>query len=400
MSNRSGARRKLLVVASTYPSRPDDGTPAFVRDLAWAAAREFDTTVLVPRVRGARTIEQDGPLRVVRFPYFPSRWEDLAEGAILENLRDRRRRWLQVLPFFANEVLAIWRQVRGSRPDLLHLHWIVPQGVSALLAARRVPWVVTTLGGDVYAMQSPPMRWLKRTVLRRARAVTAMNADMVRRLVELGAPTEHTYVMPMGADVAGLRQKRQALEQAQGRILFVGRLVEKKGAEILLRAVRALPPSLQWSLVVVGDGPLRRNLERQATGLPVEFRGQLSRADLANELAACEVVAVPSVPARSGDQDGLPVALLEAMASGRPVVASRLPGLDMAIEDEKTGLLVTPGDVDGLADALERLLRDRELRNRLGAAAAIRAEDFSIESQSRRYVQLYLDVLAAEASTT
>src|SRR5215468_753196 len=168
-------RPRLLVVASTFPASAEDGTPAFVRDLAAYEAREFDTVVLVPRVPGAGRAAPAGELTVRRFRYFPRRWEDLAHGAIIENLRSRRSRWLQVLPFFVAEMWALRRAVREHRPDVLHVHWMIPQGVAALVAARRVPWVVTTLGGDVYALRDPVSRRLKGAVLRRARAVTTMN---------------------------------------------------------------------------------------------------------------------------------------------------------------------------------------------------------------------------------
>ena len=142
-------RPRLLVLASTYPVASDDGVPGFVRDLAQAEAEEFDTLVLVPRVPGAALREEAGGLSVRRFRYFPRRWEDLADGAILENLRGRRSRWLQVLPFVLAESLALRRAIRTYRPDVLHVHWILPQGAAALLAARKLPWLVTTLGGDV-----------------------------------------------------------------------------------------------------------------------------------------------------------------------------------------------------------------------------------------------------------
>ncbi len=379
-------RPRLLVLASTFPARTGDGTPGFVRALAGVEATEFDTVVLVPRVPGSLRTEQIDGFRVVRFGYFPRRWEDLADGAIIENLRARRSRLLQVPFFLAFEALALRRLVREHRPDVLHVHWVLPQGVAALLVARRVPWLVTTLGGDVYALNDPLSRWLKRAVLRRAKAVTTMNADMQRRLLDLGAPVGETLVLPMGADVDGVRRAGVGVVREPGRLLFVGRLVEKKGLAVLLEALRTLPGA--WSLDVAGDGPLRAELERRAEGLPVRFLGQTSTSDLARAYAACEVLVAPSVPAASGDQDGLPVALLEAMSAGCPVVASRIAGIDEAVVDGESGLLVTPGSARDLTAALALLLRDSELRTRIGAGAKARAEGYSVASLGRRYVEL------------
>jgi colanic acid/amylovoran biosynthesis glycosyltransferase len=386
-------RPRLLVLASTFPARPDDGTPAFVRDLAVQQSAEFDTLVLVPRVPGAERTERVGNLTVRRFRYFPRRWEALADGAILENLRRRRGAWLQVLPFVLAEAWALRRAVRTHRPDVLHVHWLLPQGVAALLAGRGVPWLVTTLGGDVYALSDPASIALKRAVLRRARAVTAMNTDMAARLVALGAPAAHTHVLPMGADVTAVRAGGDGVERVPGRILFVGRLVEKKGLAVLLAALRRVPAT-GWSLEVVGDGPLRAEVEAAAAGLPVEFRGALSRTDLAAAYARSEVVVVPSVSAASGDQDGLPVALLEAMAAGCAVVGSRIAGIDAAVLDGDSGLLVPPGDAAALAATLAALLADPRLRAKLGAAARDRAEEFSVAAVGARYRALLKEIIA------
>ncbi len=387
------SRPRLLVLASTFPATRGDGTPGFVDDLAQVEATEFDTVVLVPRVPGAPRREQvedgqGGCWRIERFGYFPKRFEDLADGAIIENLRASRWRLLQVPCFLLCEALAVRRLLRTHRPDVLHVHWIVPQGVVALLVARRVPWLVTTLGGDVYALTDPLSRRLKRAVLTRAAAVTTMNVEMRQRLLDLGAPEGGTYVLPMGADVDGVRSTGAGIMRHPGRILFVGRLVEKKGLAVLLEALRELPDG--WSLDVIGDGPLRRPLQARAAGMPVRFLGQATKEDLARAYAGCDLLVAPSVPAASGDQDGLPVALLEAMAAGCPVVVSRLAGIDEAVVDGETGLLVAPGEPAALAAALARLLEDDALRARLGAAASARAEDYSVASLGRRYNDLLL----------
>jgi colanic acid/amylovoran biosynthesis glycosyltransferase len=380
------ARPRLLVVASTFPATPGDATPAFVRDLAVQEAVEFDTMVLVPRVPAAAREERGDGLTVRRFRYFPRRWEDLADGAILENLRSRPSRWLQVVPFLVAETWALRRAVRRHRPDVLHLHWILPQGLAALIAARRVPWLVTTHGADVYAMRGRVTRVLARAVLRRAGAVSVVNADIARRVEELGGPTDPP-VLPMGVDIDALRAAAAGAEQVPGRLLFVGRLVEKKGVAVLLDAVRRLPRD-GWSLEVIGDGPLRSELQRRAHGLPVSFRGALPRDQVAAAFGRAQIVVVPSVRAASGDQDGLPVVLVEAMAVGRAVVASRAPGIETAVVDGQSGLLTAPNDPAALAAAIGTLLSDADRRTALGAAARIHADRFSVVAAGRSYRKL------------
>ncbi|GAA1963163.1 glycosyltransferase [Nocardioides panacihumi] len=383
---------RLLVLASTYPGTPDDGTPAFVRDLAIRESEAFETLVVVPRVPGAPATEQEGALTVRRFAYFPRRWEDLARGAIIENLRSRRSRWLQVLPFFVAESLAVRRAVREFRPDVVHAHWIIPQGLVLALVAPRVPRIVTTLGGDLYALRAGVLQRLKAWVVRGSRAVTVMNEEMADIVRELGG--RDVRVSPMGADLSAFRDSAKV---ARGtgpalRLLFVGRMVEKKGLGVLLSALRGL--DVPVSLTAVGDGPLRAEMERQAGGLDVRFVGQLGRADLARAYAEADIVVVPSVAAASGDKDGLPVAMLEAMGSGCAIVASDLPGLNEAVVDGVSGILVPSGDPDRLAACLRDLEADRERVGGLGSAAAERAESFSVERVGDRYVDLLTSVLA------
>ena len=392
ISGRSTGRRpRLLVVTSTFPGRRDDGTPSFVADLAARQALVFDTLVLAPRIPGRAGPTSDS-YRVERFAYFPRRWENVADGAILENVRAHVWTRAQVPFLILAEAMAIRRAVRRFDPDVIHLHWLVPQGVAGLLGARGRPWVVTTHGGDLYGLRGPWWRALKRAVVARASAATAVNADMADRLRSLGHPPHGIHVLPMGADAVGVRSASTGVDVVPGRIMFAGRLVEKKGVAVLLDALRRLPRNLDWSLDVVGDGPLRSALEQQAATLSgaITFHGQRPQHEVAAMWAGCTVAVFPSVPASTGDQDGLPVTLLEAMTAGRPIVASRIPGIDEVVADGEHGVLVPPGDPESLARALGCLLGDPDRRTRLASAARRRAEDFSIEVIGDRYVELLL----------
>jgi colanic acid/amylovoran biosynthesis glycosyltransferase len=390
------ARPRLLVLASTFPAHPRDGSPAFVADLAVTQSADFDTVVVTPRVPDSPARESWSGVEVRRYRFFLRRWEDLAAGAILENLRSRPSRWLQVPFLFAAGALAVRRAVRDTAPDVVHVHWIIPQGLMALAGAGRLPWLVTTQGGDLYALTSSFARWLKRRVLRRASAVTVMNAEMGHRVVGLGVPADRVRVLSMG--VAMDRMPSPGRERVPGRLIFVGRLVEKKGLAHLLDALRDLPAGTEWSLEIVGDGPLRAELEERAAPLGdrVVFLGQRSSEDLGGRLVRASVAVFPSVRARSGDQDGLPVSLLEALATGTPVVASDLPGLADAVTggDQPAGLVVEPGDTAGLTAAVARLLGDDGERERMGRAAARRAAVFSVEAIGARYVALLREVAA------
>lgn len=393
-------RQRLLILASTFPGRPDDGTPAFVHDLARRQAEHFDVSVVVPAVPGAATDERDGRLWIHRFRFFFRRFEDVAAGAILDNLRARPTRWLQVVPFLVAEVVATRRAVRSFRPDVIHAHWLIPQGLVATIAAPRTPLLVTTLGGDLYALRGRLMRSLKRKVVRRAAAVTVMNDDMKLKVVALGAEPNLVFVLPMGADLSTFSADGRPSPGETLRLLSVGRLVEKKGLPVLASALRGRRLTLPWSLTVVGDGPLRAELEAQFADLDATFLGQQGRTDLARAYRLADIAVFPFVTATSGDQDGLPVALLEAMGSGCAVIVSDIPGPRELIVDGVSGVLVPPGDVEALAAAVARLGADPELRARLGrnAVAAVRSSD--VVAVGERYADLLHAIIDRRAPAT
>ncbi|MEN9752834.1 MAG: hypothetical protein RL670_525, partial [Actinomycetota bacterium] len=302
------------MLASTFPAKPNDGTPAFVLDLALQEAKRFDVTVLTPRVSGASAREVIDGVSVVRYPYFWRRFEDLADGAILDNLKARRSRWVQVPFLMAGLELAVRREVKRLKPAAIHAHWVIPQGLVAARCARKVPLVVTTHGGDIYALNQGPLLALKHWVLGRAARVTTVNRQMREKLISLGIPAEKIAVLPMGVDTGAVAAVAKSLETVPGQLLVVGRLVEKKGIEFLLDALRTRNLATRLSVKVIGDGPLRGELEALAADLPVAFLGQQGRTQVLAAIAQSQFMAIPSVTAASGDQEGLPVTLLEGAA--------------------------------------------------------------------------------------
>jgi glycosyltransferase involved in cell wall biosynthesis len=179
----------------------------------------------------------------------------------------------------------------------------------------QVPKLVTTLGGDLYGVRDPISRRLIRLVVANSAAITTMNSEMRDKLIALGADPGTTHVLPMGADVEMVGPLAAASARRPHRILFVGRLMENKGASFLLSALKELGPD-GYELRIVGDRPLRSQLAEEAAGLPVAFLGALGRRELAREYGAASVALFPSVAPASGDQEGLPVAMLEAMSAG------------------------------------------------------------------------------------
>ena len=285
----------------------------------------------------------------------------IAFGAgIPENVRARP--WLvALLPLFLFHFRrAAARAAR--RADVVHAHWL---GAGAVAATLRKPYVLQVWGTDLVLARRIP--WLARPILRRARLVIAASHALADEARALGA--REVRVIPAGVDVPD----EVGAPERPPHVLYAGRLSPEKGVLELVEAARELP------LVVVGDGLLRDRVPH-AIGL-------VPHAELGGYYERATVVAVPS------RREGYGVVAREAMAYGRPVVASAVGGLAEAVEDGVTGLLVPPGDVAALEAALRRLLADEELGARLGAAARRRAvERFSHEAEAAALIEAYADV--------
>ena len=360
------------MLATTFPKSLDDGTPSFVLDIAREHAKSFDVWVLTPMIPGAKRWETIDNVRISRFHYlFPAK-EDLADGSIMDNLRKSFYQKLQLPFMIASFSYRFLFRVLVWKPAVIHAHWIIPSGMVSKLTPW-IPRVITTHGGDVYALNSKPLLFLKRLVLKSS-SVTTVNSEMRERLIE-SSLTTNAEVIPMGVKLEKLE-----VQKTPRQIVFVGRLVEKKGLKYLLQAVN----NLDCKLKVIGDGPLAESLKLEAAD-NVEFLGQLSKAEVMRVIAQSELMVIPSVIAKNGDREGLPVTLMEAASNQTAVIASNLTGINEVVIDEETGLLTEQRDVEGLTAAISRLLDDDETRIRLQRALHEKAKDFDIEVIADRY---------------
>jgi len=334
---------KVLVLTTSYPRTVEDVAGVFVRD-AVEHLREVGVEVDV--------------VSPASFAHF-----GLAYGhGIVGNLR--RKPWLVLaLPLF---LLSFGRAARrGARDvDLVHAHWL-PSALPAL--ATRKPFVVQLWGTDVEVARRAPRVF--RRLLRRARLVLCPSTALADAARELGA--RDVRIVPSGVDFPA----EVAAPAEPPHVLYVGRLSREKGVVDLLQATEEL------ERVLVGDGPLR-------DGVP-EAAGFVEPSKLGPYYERAAVVACPS------HREGYGVVAREAMAYGRPVVASAVGGLVDAVEDGVTGLLVPPRDPAALKAAIERLLEDPELRDRLGLAGREKARrELSWDVSTAATIAAYEDALA------
>jgi glycosyltransferase involved in cell wall biosynthesis len=286
--------------------------------------------------------------------------------------------------------------------DLIHIHLLNYHAFPGVLAGRW--WGKKTIikiansgqRSDIRRMQSnmlPGQRQMLPVALGADRIV-AINEEIIAELREVGVPPERIVVIPNGVEIDG-DYKRDYRLDSNVTVVFVGRLHPQKGLDVLLPAFKQVicsRPDLGWRLWLLGDGPLRTELEMMTKQLgiaqKVKFWGRVN--DVSAYLAQADMFVLPS------RAEGMSNALLEAMAYGLPCVATRISGNVGLIQHGETGLLVTPESETNLAEALIRLADDEILRQKVGRLARQTIEsECSIDSIAKRYVELYNTLLQA-----
>jgi glycosyltransferase involved in cell wall biosynthesis len=399
---------KILAITSSYPRFEGDPTAPFVESIVRSVAElGHEVHVLVPEHREWRRPAGENGVHFHSYRYSPvSSWTPWGFSASLEGGTRIRR------PLYALAPLVVASAARKARSilargdfDVVHAHWVVPNGPIARLAAdrARIPLVISLHGSDVAVSERSRLagrgaRW----TFARTAAITAPSHDLLERATRLGARGLLERV-PYGVDAAAFDVPRDAAGALRSRLGFgdehvvvagVGRLIPVKGFECLVDAhASALASVRELRLVLVGDGDGRPALEERIRELGVAdtvvLAGAVSPREIPAYMAAADVVAVPSIR-YGGYVDGLPNVALEAMAAGRPVVGSRVGGIPELVRERENGLLVPEKDAGALADALALLARDAELRMRLGTnGRAEMREQRTWEAVGRRLVEVY-----------
>jgi glycosyltransferase involved in cell wall biosynthesis len=402
----------IVMVTSSYPRFPGDSVGTFMEPIAHGvAARGHEVHVVAPWHPRVSRADREGGVRFHFYKYAPH--PALNVFGYAEAMRaDVSLRGAA----FAAAPLAMaagWRTARKvadrHHATLVHGHWIVPGGAIALAAAGSRPLVISLHGSDVYVAEKlAPARFVARQVFRRARAVTACSLDLAERAVRLGADAARVEVVPYGVDVERFRpdapsraklRSQLKLDDDAVLVLAAGRLVRKKGFEYLLDAMALMPPSPPLVLALAGEGDLRAELESRVAahgyGDRVRLLGNQTHDEVAGWLAAADIVAVPSVRDDSGNVDGLPNVVLEALASGTPLVTTMAGGIGAVVESGKTALVVPERDAAALAQAIGALAADPEQRSRIGRAARdLAARRFGWGETARRLEAAYDHALA------
>jgi glycosyltransferase involved in cell wall biosynthesis len=380
----------LLTFSTLYPNaaRPAHGIFVETRLRHLLASGKVESKVVAP------------------VPWFPSRNARFGEYAAHASApREERRHGIQVFhprypllpkigmaltPFLLARAVrpVIERILSGYAFDLIDAHYFYPDGVAAILLGRHFgkPVVITARGTDVnliprYLLPRAMIRW----AARRAAGIITVARALKDDLVRVGVPAERIEVLRNGVDLQLFRPiereaGRRKLEVSRTTLLSVGHLVPRKAHDLVIQALRWLP---EIDLIVIGDGPEREALgalaRESGVGKRVRFAGALAQEELRNYYGAADALVLAS------SREGWANVLLESMACGTPVVASKIGGTPEVVSAPEAGVLMAERTPEAVAEAVQRLFArypDRGATRRY-------AEKFSWEETTRGQLQLF-----------
>lgn len=407
MQHVSGGK-KVLCLTSSFPRWKGDSTTPFVLELVEDLQQAgWEVDVLAPHASGCKKLEFFGNVKVERFSYaWPQRLQSICyQGGALVNLRKNKMNFLKLPAFVLAEFAATCSRLAIRRYDLLHSHWLLPQGFVGVLSSciTGVPHVVTIHGSDIFALQSGIYRPFKRFALRLADAVTVNSSATEQAVRQLYPQVKNLHRIPMGVDCDAHELeigRKSSLQEGAGvatgpLIVFVGRIVEEKGVEDLLHAIPLIAreyPGIR--ALIVGEGQDRGDFERLARELGLEekvaFTGWVDPSDIPRYLGEADVFVGPT---RS---EGQGLTFLEAMATGLPIIATRVGGIVDFVLHEQTGLLVDERSPKQIAEAVVRIHGSPELRKKLTEEGREMVQGFfSRRSTVKRFSDLFSELITA-----
>jgi glycosyltransferase involved in cell wall biosynthesis len=395
--------KHILVICSVYPQTEDGNHGTFIRE---AILRLRPTgarfTVFAPAYEGSKSYWLDG-IRVHRFRYAPRKFENLVRDGAPTKLQKQPLYLVVAALYILLGTLQLLWVCWQEKPDLLQVHWPFPHGLMALPANKllRVRMMFSFHGAELllankFKFVSAILRWLTPM----ATAVTANSSftqGLIRKVYQ--GPIR---IIPYGLTIEAKPPKQRSPEQVPN-LLFVGRLDERKGLRYLLEALPLVLAQHPVRLRIVGKGILEREIKAQSRTLGLEheidFLGFVSKEELADEYASCDIFVLPAIVDSKGDTEGLGIVMIEAMAHQKPVIASAVGGIADVIQSGKTGLLVPEKNPQELAKAILNLLTHPERAKRLGVEGL---QDVQTRFSWSRIVPLwqhtFLDALMYEVS--
>jgi len=387
--------KHVLVISSVYPTTPDSNHGAFIREtVLQMRSLGIRFTIFAPAYEGSQTHNLDN-IEVYRFRYFLKRFENLVRDGAPTKLQKQP---LYILVAFLYVVLGAWQLFwlcKKQKPDLIHVNWPFPHGLMAYPINKLldIPMLFSFHGAELllakkFNFVGSILRW--QTPM--AKNVTA-NSSFTKALIQKLYSGEVT-VIPYGLTIEPKVPSPRHPEE-DTKLLFVGRIDERKGLRYLLEALPLVLSKYPVRLRIVGKGILENEIKQQCQELKldglVDFLGFVSKEELANEYASCDIFVLPAIVDSKGDTEGLGIVMIEALAHEKPVIASAVGGIVDVIQSGVTGILVNEKDPDALSQAIIELIADPDRAKQLGQQGL---QDIQVRFGWSRLVMLWQDAFA------
>ena len=399
---------KILMITGAYPSHETDSKGIIVANLSKAISKYCPVIILSPHLPGASFFENNGLVTVMRFPYFyPSSYESLSSNAgMLYSCKKSGFSIFQLPLYFISEIIYGIKICRKNKIDLIHSHWIIPHGLIGVIISffTGVPNIISIHGTDITLFSKSRLFLILLKYIDHHCSRISVNSSFTYKLLSScdSHISDKVFINPMGVDIGKFNHLMRSIpEDFSGfRILFVGRLIPWKGVDTLIDAFYIIQQKYPDSrLTIIGEGPEYETLTGKTKILNIShlisFMGMVSDADLMKQYLLADIFVLPSK--RINDQtEGLGVVLLEAMASGIPVIGSNTGGIPDIIEDGVNGFLVPPGDAAALADRIITLQKNQELYKKFSLNGRRTVEEkYSWDSICKRFISVYHEVISS-----
>lgn len=362
----------VLFITSTFPRSEEDQLAKWIGELAIRLKKKgVKISVLAPAYKGSPSHNYFG-IPVHRFRYAPAFLEVLTheEGAIMKIRENPLFIILSVFYLICGSIATI-KHILNYSYDVVNVHWPFPNGIFGIIAKRikGIRLILTFHGAEFTLAKHMPLGktaiWY---ILKSSDKIIANSLHTKRKIQEIkNLPVR---IIPFGSAIRLRKTVKNNENRGYKKILFVGRLIERKGVTFLISSMPDILSSVDVRLDVVGDGPLHASLKKQISDLNLQdkilLHGKVDNDKLMQFYQECDVFVLPSIVDKWGDTEGLGVVLLEAMNFKKPIVASRVGGIVDIIKDGETGLLVPEKDPQALALAIKKIFKDRNLSLRLG----------------------------------
>lgn len=398
----------IITATHNYPRFPGDYSGTFIESLSQEFVNQgHRIKILAPydpayNRQYTNNIMQRPELALYRYVWPPKLHRLGYMRSMQSDLALRLETYFLSPSFFIAGILALWRLVKRERPDIIHAHWLLPNGFMAAVISHyfKIPLVVSIPGSDAQvARQNPLFRTMARFVLNQADLLTANSADLRDSVAEIGADLKKFDLILYGTDPDSLKPSIEGVAELRSQLsipdeaivlLCVGRMVPKKGFDIFLKALAQ--PILKESsavAIMIGEGDYKQEWQQLAQQLDLTKRmrwvGSVPTDQIKIYYNLCDILLNPAV---RRPVDGLNVCVLDAMSCGKPVIGSDVAGNPLAIVDGETGILTPEHDVVALAQALAKLIEDHQLRHQMGQLARKRIEEqLGWPHLTRRYIQ-------------